>query len=372
MPADSLLDICIRACAKRRAFLPSVGDLPYELVRPILAKIESPEHLHQIEQASPQIVGEDAELWLNFIKRDIPDWHLKPHQPANPKNWYKVYRKLQADNQRSRAQTEEDLKAAFANIQSEKERNTTIIAKRQHLPLQTPSRKAVIHWNYISGKTGSKGAHKMTLMEKIRKETRNARISKMKRPTHELQKRATTVKTAPLAFVEDVKRKAEAARPLPPPQSPPTRGAAATTTPTRMSARPTAPRTSRPPMHAPKPKVQPLHQSYDLTADREARLRALKLGGPRPTPPTPASAPTVQQRAPGGGGLTANFLEDSDDEDDRRVQQPRRGLKANHDDRRPPSTNAVADRPPQGQTLKRKQPPSMFMSTSKRVARPIG
>lgn len=45
MPADSLLDICIRACAKRRAFLPSVGDLPYDLVRPILAKIESPEHL---------------------------------------------------------------------------------------------------------------------------------------------------------------------------------------------------------------------------------------------------------------------------------------------------------------------------------------
>lgn len=45
MPADSLVDMCIRACIKRRGILPSVGDLPYDLVRPILAKIESPEQL---------------------------------------------------------------------------------------------------------------------------------------------------------------------------------------------------------------------------------------------------------------------------------------------------------------------------------------
>lgn len=316
-------------------------------------------------------MGEDAELWLNFIKRDIPDWQLKPHEPSNPKNWYKVYRKLRAENQRSLAKNEENLKAAFANIQNEKERNTTVLTTRQHLPLQAPSRKAVIHWNYISGKTGSKGAHKMTLMEKIRKETRNARTSKMKRPMHELQKRATAVKTAPKAFVEDVKRKA--ARPLPPPPSPPTKAAGAA----RMTpARTTAPRTSRPPLHAPKPKAPPVNQSYDLTADREARLRALKLGTSRPAS---APAPAVEQRARGGGagagGLTADFLEDSDDEDEGEadhVQQPRKYLKIDQDDRRG-SPNATTGAKPQVHTLKRKQPPSMFASSaSKRVARPIG
>ncbi|KAJ9643240.1 hypothetical protein H2204_002136 [Knufia peltigerae] len=354
MPADSLVDMCIRACIKRRGILPSVGDLPYDLVRPILAKIESPEQLHQIEQSSPQIAGEDAELWLNFIKRDIPDWHLKPHQPSNPKNWYKVYRKLQADDERSRAEKEERLKAAFANIQDEKERNTTVIKARQHLPLQAPSRKAVIHWNYISGKTGSKGAHKMTLMEKIRKETRNARTSKMKRPTHELRQRASAVKKAPIAFVEDVKR--QAAKPLPPTPTPPTNTTPTTTIgPVRM----TAPRTSRPPLHAPRAKVPPVNQSYDLTADREARLRALKLGNPRPAS---TSTPTAEQRGQGGAGLTLDFLEDSDGDDD---QQPRKDMKVGHDDRRA-STNTMG-----ASTLKRKQPPTMFTSSSKRVAQPI-
>lgn len=78
----------------------------------------------QIEIASPQICGADGDLWLEFIKRDIPNWTAKPHTPRNPKSWYKVYKKLLAESKR---EVEEDavmLKAELDRIKQEQAKNT--------------------------------------------------------------------------------------------------------------------------------------------------------------------------------------------------------------------------------------------------------
>jgi len=275
---------------------------------------------------------------MNFIKRDIPDWQQKRHQPNDPKNWWKVYRKLKEEAQMDSVADEAMLKAALTSIKNEKELNTTQIASR--MPVPGVSRRTRISYNYVSGRTGSKGANKMTLMEKVRKEARDAKASKMNKPTHELQKRATPVTQAPQRFVEDLKQKS--------------------TPRATASPQPTT-RTSRPPLHAPRKVNRPEAPSYDLTQDREARLRALKSG--RPTELSSRTTPASN------GTLTTNFLEDSDldDGDDNVAPPPRDLLKVNDDRSRSASPMKL-----QPNTLKRKQPHSLFMSSPKRVAKAPG
>ncbi|KAI5286176.1 hypothetical protein KEM54_006992 [Ascosphaera aggregata] len=72
MPAPSLLKLATAVCARNVKKIDDVGDAPYFLVRPILMRVENPEHLHQIELKSPHLVEDTSELWLEFIKRDIP------------------------------------------------------------------------------------------------------------------------------------------------------------------------------------------------------------------------------------------------------------------------------------------------------------
>jgi hypothetical protein len=45
MPVDRLLDLARQACAKNIKRLFDIGECPYDLIRPALLKIESPEQL---------------------------------------------------------------------------------------------------------------------------------------------------------------------------------------------------------------------------------------------------------------------------------------------------------------------------------------
>lgn len=248
------------------------------------------------------------------------------------------------------------LKAALANISKQKEQNVTQMTTRDTGPAQGPSRRARVYHNYISGKTGSKGANKMTLMEKIRKEARGPGSSQMSRPMHELRKRATMVTTAPTQFVEDLKRRPSASTTqLSSPPKPP-----ATT------SRPT----SKPPLHAPRPGRPPPDNGYDLTSDREARLRALK-----------SSREPVTGSAPANALFTADFLEDSDLEDEQDDHRETRAaatpkstlLSAIGDLDHPPRLSSPMKVKPQPvTTLKRKHTSSMFIQPTKRIARDGG
>ena len=113
-----------RACIKNIRQLTDVGDTPYEVVRSVLLRIENPEHLRQIEERSPQICGADAEIWREFIKRDIPNWETKPHEPKNPTSWYKVYRKLLKESKKEVDQDAQLLKATLDGIKSKQAQKT--------------------------------------------------------------------------------------------------------------------------------------------------------------------------------------------------------------------------------------------------------
>ncbi|OCT48632.1 hypothetical protein CLCR_04846 [Cladophialophora carrionii] len=356
MPADSLLDMARRVAGRNVHKITDIGDVSYNIIRPVLLKIESPEQLYQLELNSPQLVGNTSELWLNFMKRDIPDYELKPHIPTNPMSWYKVYKKLKKEASKAASDAEAVLKATLSGIKSLKEENTAeVVSTERGNALYSsanapgPSRRGRIMYNYMSGRTGSKGANKMTLMEKIRKEAKSAKTGVMGRPMHELQKKHNGVVSAPAQFVEDVKRmkvlqQVEARKALTPP---PKRSLSTTAMGAGASAR-----TSTPPMHAPgsrppKPRPHPAAanglEPYDLTSDREARLRALKAGKPIPPKPTvpdsalPPSptllAPTMQSTSDANGTLTLDFLEsDSDHEPAQDTHKPGKTRQREADD----------------------------------------
>lgn len=57
-----------------------------------------------IELQSPHIMEEDRELWIEFIKRDIPQWE-RFELPEKSNCWYDIYRDLLEQVQR---EVEED------------------------------------------------------------------------------------------------------------------------------------------------------------------------------------------------------------------------------------------------------------------------
>lgn len=104
----------------------SVGDAPYPQLPSMLVKVQSPEQLRQIEIASPQICGEDGEVWLKLIKRDIPGWGKKEHQlkdPISPDDWYRLYWALRAEARREIEADEEKLRAAMLTLEKESEKH---------------------------------------------------------------------------------------------------------------------------------------------------------------------------------------------------------------------------------------------------------
>ncbi|KAI9789038.1 MAG: hypothetical protein M1816_006393 [Peltula sp. TS41687] len=134
MPASSLIDIAKAICLKNIKDINDVGDAPYETVRDVLLKVPSPEQLRKIEIASPQIMGQTAELWQKFIERDIPMWKTVPHVPKNPKVAYKVYYKLKADAQAKLDKDQSALKNAFQKIAAEKEAKKSRLVDISEVP----------------------------------------------------------------------------------------------------------------------------------------------------------------------------------------------------------------------------------------------
>ena len=296
MPADSLLAISQRAAARGAGRIYSIGDLPYHLAAPVLARVPSPKQLYEIEQASPQIIGCVDDPWLAFLKRDVPNFESKPHRPANPASWFKVYKKMKRQAEAELKTGQDALKAALGAIKQTKEQNTAMMVSRFELPRGSTGvgRKPQSRYDYMSGKTGAKGAHKMTLFEKIKKEKADIRTNKMNRPVNVRPGIPGTVKAAPSRMVETIVEERK-----------------------RLEEEKRKERAVRAPKAPVRVTGTPDEVGYDLMADREARLRAMKnkeavqgLSEPR-SPPM-----TGQKRSAEQAGLTADSLEDLFDDED--------------------------------------------------------
>ncbi|KAG6224058.1 hypothetical protein E4U26_004032 [Claviceps purpurea] len=136
MPPKSLLELTTAACLKNLKTLESIGDfLPYDAVRHILLKVESPHQLRKIELNSPHIKGHTAELWLKLIEKDFPlEYKNNAYKPQNPDHWYRVWQKYKKEHDAAIKSSEAKLKDALAGLRQDKEQNTSRIIERKLLP----------------------------------------------------------------------------------------------------------------------------------------------------------------------------------------------------------------------------------------------
>ncbi|KAB8303532.1 hypothetical protein EYC80_004942 [Monilinia laxa] len=119
--APSLLSIAKKVCIRAARDLTDIGDLEYVQARDILKAVKKPEQLHQIEINSPQIKGEDAELWQAFIAREFPTWRSKNYVPKNPTKWYEVYLKYKTEWEKEIIRDRENLKNSMNALKQHKQ-----------------------------------------------------------------------------------------------------------------------------------------------------------------------------------------------------------------------------------------------------------
>lgn len=170
MAPPTLVSMAQRNLIRNLAHLQDVGDAPYNVIKPALRKIVDPQQLRTIEIASPHIGDADAELWIAFVKRDIPNWKDKMVEPKNPRSWWKVYRKLYKEEQAAQEEQQKQLKEALMKEKAEKEgHQTNILGTVVH---QRFKQKAFLDGN-VNTKAGSIGIERVGSVANAKKNGKN-------------------------------------------------------------------------------------------------------------------------------------------------------------------------------------------------------
>ncbi|RDW90475.1 uncharacterized protein DSM5745_02250 [Aspergillus mulundensis] len=207
MSPPTLRQLCTATAIRNVKYLNDIGNIPYALARPFLLKIESPEKLRSLEVQSPHIMNDDSELWLEFIKRDIPNWDEFPLQ-EQPDCWYDLYCELRDEVQRGVDEDAERLKMALDGLSSEREKHSTkFVADRRTIGVPRSRTTARHRYSTFAGFAPKK--------KNIFSATKRNNVLAV--PTKQLNNRATQVQQAPRSLVEAHRRPAEPAvarRPL--------------------------------------------------------------------------------------------------------------------------------------------------------------
>jgi elongin-A len=130
MPAPSLVAMAQNAAIRNITSITDIADLPYRAVAPILSRIDNPQQLRDVEVACPHIAESSGPLWQAFIKRDVSNAESKMCYPKDPKNWWKVYKKMVKQEAADKAAAEEALRAAMNGLKDAKSgKETTYVPK---------------------------------------------------------------------------------------------------------------------------------------------------------------------------------------------------------------------------------------------------
>lgn len=201
MPAPSLFELARQRLIKNIDMLNDVGDLPYSFLETVLRSIQNPDQLQELEENCTQLLGETGDIWMRFIKRDIPNWSTKPHQPRDPKKWSMVYRKLKKDMEKEKQADAEALKQQIQAIQNNRAQNKTLI---QTTTIGYENSKARSSgWGAQTGAAPPSKTGKMAF-DKLRRgvfDHNRERPKAPKLPEHVLASRRTQLTRAPAHMV---------------------------------------------------------------------------------------------------------------------------------------------------------------------------
>ncbi|KAL2872663.1 elongin A domain-containing protein [Aspergillus lucknowensis] len=303
MSPPTLRQLCTATAIRNVKNLDDIGNIPYALARPFLLKVESPEKLRTLELQSPHIMKDDVELWLEFIKRDIPKWD-EISLPEQPDCWYDVYDDLREQVQKAVDEDAEKLKMALDGISSERAKHSAILVDRRSLRL--PRERPTAKQRYasfdrrmggitpvFSSKSGSPSDPHGTPLWSFarppvpRGETKkkNNIFTATKRnpaltvPTKQLNNRATHVRQAPRSLIEEHRRPPEPAVARRPTLRAPGRSGTRDVSNTRSQSSPA---------------------SSSSLREREARLRAITSGHASNPSSPPRTRPQVSSATRSG------------------------------------------------------------------------
>lgn len=218
MPVPTLFELARQRLIKNIDMLNDVGDLPYSFLEPVLRFIQNPDQLQQLEENCTQLLGETGDIWLRFIKRDIPNWETRPHEPRDPRNWSKVYRKLKKDMDKEKEADAEALKEQMRALQKDRAQNKTLIVDSKISYGPNGSR--------FFGSRGSGGGSSWGPPSGAPPKTGKIAFDKLRRgvfdhkrerptlqlPAHILAQRKTQLKQAPARMVRMAENEAQAPR----------------------------------------------------------------------------------------------------------------------------------------------------------------
>ncbi len=206
MPAQSLFELARQRLIKNIDMLNDVGDIPFSFLEPVLRFIQNPDQLQELEENCTQLLGETGDIWLKFIKRDIPDWEKRPHQPRDPRNWSKVYKKLKKDMEKEKQADADALKQQMLALQKDRAQNKTLIVDSRvgygaGSSRMFMSRGQGSSWGQPSGAPAKTGK---VAFDKLRRgvfDHKRERPKAQQMPAHVLAQRRTNIKQAPARMV---------------------------------------------------------------------------------------------------------------------------------------------------------------------------
>lgn len=134
MPLSSLLSLARRACIRNVNSIDSIGDLSYDVAEPILREVTNPKQLRNIEISSPHLVGETSNIWIKFIKRDIPTQKDFAQEPEDPDDWFDLYEILLSEHQEKEKVAEQWLRDQLSGIQAKRDTNVATSIETKDMP----------------------------------------------------------------------------------------------------------------------------------------------------------------------------------------------------------------------------------------------
>ena len=201
MPVPTLYELAKQRLIKNIDMLNDIGDIPFSFLEPVLRHIQNPTQLQELEENCPQIQGQTEDIWLRYVRRDVPDWDKKPHRPSDPKNWSKVYRKLMRDVEKEKLDQENQLKQQMKALQADRDVNKTLIMTTSH---SYGARSNNFWGNRSSGQAAPPTKTGKVAMDKLKRgmfDRNQARTKAAQTPQHQLAMRRNMVAQIPERLV---------------------------------------------------------------------------------------------------------------------------------------------------------------------------
>ncbi|KAK9459825.1 RNA polymerase II transcription factor SIII subunit A-domain-containing protein [Lipomyces oligophaga] len=177
---ETLFQTCLKICVENANRISDIGDIPYELVRPILQRM-GPAQLREIERQSPQLVPSTGEIWDAHIKHTFTKEEIEwAEKRANSD---RVRRKLAGRNlenkyfllvearKKREMQTSAAVKAQYEEIEREKAKHRIVALD---VLVDPEARRRGGGGRLIN--YGEKSTKKMSLLKRTQYETLSNRL----------------------------------------------------------------------------------------------------------------------------------------------------------------------------------------------------